>query len=129
MNHRILLAGLLCLVSPWAQALGLGDITLHSSLGQPLRGEINLYASEAELASEPRVRNAPREAYERAGLYKSSVASKLRFQVETGQDGKPVIKVSSKDSVNEPTLTFMLEVTWAGGQVLRQYSVHLNPVK
>jgi pilus assembly protein FimV len=43
------------------------------------------------------------------------------------QNGKPVILVSSSQPVKEPFINFLLEVSWPKGQLLKEYTVLLDP--
>jgi pilus assembly protein FimV len=42
-------------------------------------------------------------------------------------DGRDVIKVSSRESITEPFVTLLVEVTWGRGQLVREYTVLLDP--
>lgn len=124
-----LLLVLLVSFSSWAAALGLGDITVSSALGEPLKAEISIFASDKELDSNIRIRPASRENYKRAGLQRTPILSHLRFKLENTDDGKSIITVSSRKPVNEPTISFIIEVDWDGGHIVRQYSAFLDPRK
>ncbi|MEZ5450416.1 MAG: FimV/HubP family polar landmark protein, partial [Thiolinea sp.] len=50
----------------------------------------------------------------------------LRFS-HTVQNGKPVILVTSDAPISEPFVNFLLEVTWPNGQLLKEYTVMLDP--
>ena len=43
------------------------------------------------------------------------------------ENGKPVILVSSSQPVKEPFINFLLEVSWPKGQLLKEYTVLLDP--
>ncbi|GMR07103.1 MAG: hypothetical protein BMS9Abin26_0105 [Gammaproteobacteria bacterium] len=124
-----LLLVLLMSFSSWAAALGLGDITVHSALGEPLKAEISVFASAAELDTNIKVKLASRKNYLRAGLQRASVLSYLRFSLVQTDEGKSIIKVVSRKPVNEPTISFIIEVDWGGGHLVRQYSAFLDPRK
>jgi pilus assembly protein FimV len=110
-----------------AHAMGVGDITVKSRLGEPLHAEIDVFATDKELASSPSITLAPREIHTQAGIHITRTVSTLAFKLAKNEKDMPVILVSTKDLVREPTVTFMVEVEWPGGRILRQYSVHLQP--
>jgi pilus assembly protein FimV len=124
-NFLVILAMLFTCSS--VQAMGVGDITVKSRLGQPLRAEIDVFATDKELASDPKVSLASRETFSRAGIHITRYVSMLDFKISKNEKDMPVIMVSTRDLIREPTVTFMIEVEWPGGRIVRQYSVHLQP--
>jgi len=128
-NKESILLVLLMSFSPWAAALGLGDISIQSALGEPLKAEISVFASDAELDTNVKIRLASRENYLRAGLQRASVLSYLKFSLEQTSDGRSIIKVVSRKPINEPTISFIIEIDWGGGHIVRQYSAFLDPRK
>ena len=110
-----------------AFAMGLGDIRLDSVLNQPLHAEIELLSPTATDLAELRVALASNEAYNRAGVERAYFHTKLRFEVVTRPDGTAAIKITSREPVREPYLDFLLEATWGSGQVLREYTVLVDP--
>jgi pilus assembly protein FimV len=124
---RWLIAGAL-FAMPWASfAAGLGNITVISALGQPLRAEIDLIAvpkDEVDLLV-PRI--APAEEYRRAGLERPEGAGALRLAVEKRPNGQPYLKVTSTQPINEPFLQLLIQLDWPGGRIFRGYTVLLDP--
>lgn len=122
----------LCLLSALiapaiVQALGLGDIRLNSALNQPLDAEIQLYsATDGELES-LKASVASVETFESFGLSRPSFLDSLAFVVTQDAAGRPVLQVSSRQPVTEPFVTFLIEVNWSRGQLLREYTVLLDP--
>ncbi len=128
MNKKALsLAICLAMAIPTASnALSLGEIQSKSSLNQPFQGRINLLATTAAEAKNLRVRVASPDVFNRVGIDRPAFLNNIRFQT-TVQNGKPVILVSSKQPINEPFLNFLLEVSWPNGQLLKEYTVLLDP--
>lgn len=118
----------LCLLTPvGASSLGLGDITLRSALNQPLDAEIELTALGQIRSGDIAVKLASIAAFDSAGLDRSQLLTTLNFQVETGADGTPYIKVTTVDAVKEPFLDFLVEFDWPSGHLLREYTLLLDP--
>ncbi|MDX5333041.1 MAG: hypothetical protein LPK58_03240 [Gammaproteobacteria bacterium] len=107
--------------------MGLGDIRLNTVLNQPLNADIELLSPTAGELAELRVALASSEAYNRAGVERAFFHTKLRFEVVKRPDGTAVIRVTSREPVREPYLNFLLEATWGSGQVLREYTVLIDP--
>jgi len=108
-------------------ALGLGEIELKSSLNQPLIAEVALLsATDADLR-ELKVAIGSSAAFDNAGIERPLFLTKLRFNVKTNADGKPVVGITSREAVQEPFLDFLLEISWSKGRLLREYTVLVDP--
>lgn len=126
---RQLLIGLAsssALYSGLVPALGLGEITLHSALSQPLDAEIELFDVGDLTAEDMRVRLAPAEVFSRSGVDRLYFFNDLRF-TPLLRGGKSVIRVVSTQPVREPYLNFIVEVARPSGQLYREYTVLLDP--
>jgi pilus assembly protein FimV len=126
-THKLPLAIALALGSSAAHALGLGAIEVRSGLNEPLVAEIPLNEAFPGEAAEVKVALAKAEDFARVGLDPSSLAVPLAFDLVDGGAGGPLIQVTSEIPVREPFLSFLVEVTWPNGRLLREYSVLLDP--
>jgi pilus assembly protein FimV len=109
-----------------SSALGLGDIESSSHLNQPLRARIELLSSAPADASQIQVRLASPDVFNRVGVARPDFLANLHF-TPTVQGGKPVILVTSDSPMQEPFVNFLLEVSWPQGQLLKEYTVMLDP--
>ncbi|MGY4531964.1 pilus assembly protein FimV [Pseudomonas sp. TE3786] len=126
---RHLLLGLAsgsALYSGMVSALGLGDITLHSALNQPLEADIELLEVGDLGAADMKVRLASDAVYARSGVDRIIFLNDLRFTPLLG-GGKSVIRVVSSKPVREPYLNFIVELARPNGQLYREYTVLLDP--
>lgn len=115
------------LSSPFALGLGLGDISLKSSLNQPLQAEIKLLQTR-ELAEEEILPSlASEEEFNRAGVERFFFLSNIDFDVELSGKGDGTLLLTTKQSIQEPFLNFLVEINWPTGRVLREYTVLLDP--
>lgn len=110
-----------------ATAAGLGRLTVHSALGQPLQAEIELSASRDELSSLS-ARVAPVEQFQQQGIDYASALANLRFTLDKRANGDPILRVSSSQPLNEPFLDMLVELNWSTGRLLREYTFLLDPV-
>ncbi len=109
-------------------ALGLGEIEVNSFLNQPLDAEIQVISARPGEIDDLLVSLASREAFTRAGLARTRNLSELRFAVKKNEEGdQAVILVTTKGSVKEPFLNFLIEADWSKGRVLREFTVLLDP--
>jgi pilus assembly protein FimV len=117
-----------CLLSPsLSWALGLGEIHLNSSLNEPMNAEIDLIAAGPDELGALRAALAPKDAFTRYGIDKPPFLSTLTFKVGKSKDGRDVLLVRSTESIPEPFVTFLVEVNWARGRLMREYTVLLDP--
>lgn len=120
------LAALSVFVSAHANALGLGDITLHSGLNQPLDAEIALLQTGDMTSDELVAKLASPADYENAGVDRFVFLQNLRF-TPVIRNGRGYIKVVSTQPVHEPYLNFLIAVERPNGRLLREYTVLIDP--
>lgn len=124
--QRLLLS--IVLLSPATVfALGLGDIDLHSGLNEPLSADIELVSAAPDELSSLRANLASRETFARYGLERPASFNDLEFRVGRSADGRNVLQVRSREAVTEPFLSFLVEVNWSRGRLLREYTLLLDP--
>lgn len=114
------------LVPSIAAALGVGSIQTESSLNEPLEARIPLESADAEELETLSATLASPDAFERAGLERPFMLSQLDFEVVTEGD-EPYVVVTTSDPVREPFLAFLVELNWAGGRLVREYTLLLDP--
>jgi pilus assembly protein FimV len=102
-------------------------LSVQSALGQPLRAEVEVTAVARDEAPTLSVRLASQSAFRQANLEFNPALAQLRFDLDKRADGGYVVRITSLQPVNEPFLDVLLELTWATGRVLREYTVLLDP--
>ncbi len=107
-------------------ALGLGEIESSSHLNQPFRAKINLLSTSVADVKRLQVRVATPEVFSRVGIERPEYLNSVSF-TPTVENGKPVIMVSSNQPITQPFLNFLIEVSWPNGQLLKEYTVLLDP--
>lgn len=123
---RAVSAALILLAPALAHALAVGSIEGKSYLNQPLEARIPLTSVTATELKSLRVNLAPSEVYQRAGIDLGPEQAGLQFQLVTGE-GAPFVRVTSRDSIRDPFLTFLVEISWAEGRLVREYTLLLDP--
>ncbi|RCS59824.1 FimV/HubP family polar landmark protein [Parvibium lacunae] len=115
------------LTSTAVNAAGLGRLNVQSALGQPLRAEVEITALSKEEENGLTARLAPQEAFKQAGMEFNPALLGIRLNVEKRADGKPIVRVTSTRPINEPFLDVLLELNWATGKLIREYTLLLDP--
>ncbi|HEU0224508.1 MAG TPA: FimV/HubP family polar landmark protein [Steroidobacteraceae bacterium] len=125
-NLRVLVSAVL-LAPAAALGLGLGEIRLSSSLNEPLAAEIDLVAATPDELAALQAELASPEVFQRYGLERPAYLSTIEFSVGRGRDGRHVLHVRSRDPISEPFVSFLVDVNWSRGRLLREYTVLLDP--
>ncbi|MBR7748407.1 FimV family protein [Undibacterium sp. BYS107W] len=110
-----------------AYATGLGKLTVLSSLGQPLRAEIELTSPNKEEINSLVPKLASIEAFRQANIEFNPALLSLRFAVEQ-RGNSYIIRVTSTQAMNEPWVDFLLEMNASNGKLVREYTFLLDPV-
>ncbi len=110
-----------------AGALGLGEIDLKSALNQPFRAAIPVSSEAPGELEALRVEIAPAETFRQFGLDRAAFLADFTFEIIGTGNGAAVVQIASQAAVVEPFVTLLLEVSWAQGRLLREYTVLLDP--
>src|SRR4029079_15086315 len=120
-------AASLLLASPLASALGLGRLSVPSSLGEVLRAEIEVTSLTPEEQASLRIRVAPPESYRAANVDYNPVLPSTRASLEKRADGRLFVRLVSDRGVQEPFVDVILEISWATGRLVREYTLLFDP--
>ena len=109
-----------------ADAASLGRLSVWSTLGQPLRAEVEVTATPEEQGTLV-ARIASTETYRQAGLDYSPSLSSLRVTVDR-RGSRPIIRISSEQPMKEAFIDILIELSWSNGRLSREYTLLLDPV-
>lgn len=124
---RAALVLVLMVASGTAAALGLGQIQLKSKLGEPLLAEIMIVSSDPSELEGLRAGLASPETFARIGLdLPQGAVADLQFTQALNDAGQPVIRVTSVAPIEQPLLSFLVEVDWGQGRLVREYSTLMD---
>lgn len=112
--------------STWSMALGLGDITVHSALNQPLKADIALVDAAGLSASDLSASLATADEFGRAGVERVFFLNDLKF-TPILHGNRQMIRVTSRKPVNEPFLNFLVQLDQPNGRLLREYTLLIDP--
>lgn len=107
-------------------AAGLGKISVLSALGQPLKAEIGVLATSDEAPS-VQVKLAATDAFSQAEVEYAPVLANLKFSPVKERDGRRYIEVTTDRPVNDPFIDMLVELNWASGRLVREYTFLLDP--
>ncbi len=109
-------------------AAGLGRLAVLSGLGQPLRAEIEVVSLQRGEAESLSARIATPDAFREAGVEYGAAVPRVRTVLERRPNDRYVIVLSTPQPVEEPFLDLLVELNWASGRLVRQYTFLLDPV-
>ncbi|MBL8480364.1 MAG: pilus assembly protein [Sterolibacteriaceae bacterium] len=128
-NHfkATVIAAAIAVLPLTTHAAGLGKITVLSALGQPLKAELEVTASREEATSLV-AKLAAAEAFRQAGIEYTPVLSTLRFSRDIKErGGRRYLEISTDRPLNEPFIDMLVELSWASGRLVREYTFLLDP--
>ncbi len=120
-------AALLGLCSPGASALGLGKLSVQSSLGETMRAEIEVTSLTPEESANLKIRVAPPESYRAANVDYNPVLPSTQAVLQRRADGRVFVRLTSDRGVQEPFIDVILEISWATGRLVREYTLLFDP--
>jgi pilus assembly protein FimV len=109
-----------------ANAAGLGKLTVLSSLGQPLRAEIELTSVSKDEAGALAAKLASPEAFQQANIDLNAALLSLQFAVEQ-RGGRQFIRITSTQPLSEPFVDMLMELSSPNGRLIREYTFLLDP--
>jgi len=112
-------------VDSWA--VGLGRLSVQSNLGETLRAEIDITSLTPEEAANLKVRVASPDAYRAAGVDYNVVLPSTQAALLRRADGRPFLRLTSDKVVQEPFVDVILELSWASGRLVREYTLLFDP--
>lgn len=109
-----------------AQALTLARPQVLSHLGEPFQAEIDFADIAPDELPGLQARLADGHAYQAVRLESPPVP--LQIELLQRPNGRPYLRLSSTQAVQQKTLDVLLLLRWANGQLLRDFSVTLEDV-
>ena len=116
----------LVLLGPNAQAVRMGTLSVESALGEPLKASIRLYELGEVVIGRTTVSMASPSTYDSLGLIYNDLISRINLQYEDEGNGS-LIRLSTKDPVNEVVLDLQVEFVGPEGKVSKTYVAFIDP--
>jgi len=109
-------------------AVGLGGVKLYSSLNQQLNAQVPIVDIGNVPLDSVQVKLASVDQFKLVGLERDPNLSLIRFNVLRANDGQAYVQISSTEPISDPIVTFLVNLSWPNGQMLREYTLFLDPV-
>ncbi len=120
--------GLLAWLPQALLAVGLGEITVHSTLNQALDAEIQiLNVNSGELPQDLKPELASQQEFDTMHLARPFWLTRMQFQIEKKTDDSYCIHLRSATPIREPIVNFLLKLkTPDGSSLLKEYLFFLD---
>ena len=109
-----------------AHAAGFGKLTVLSSLGQPLRAEIELTSVSKDDEAQLVAKLASVESYQQANIDFNPALLSLQFAIDR-RGARSFVRVTSPQPMNEPFVDVLMELGGTKTRVIREYTILLDP--
>ena len=125
---KSLLASGFCLIlAAGAHALSIGEIALHSKLGEPLRASVDLKHLGTVAPGELVVGQAGEADYRTYGMQRPEFSGDLQFELVVDAGGAPRVQITTERPVGEPFVDLVLRIRWPTGHAVKQFTLLLDP--
>jgi pilus assembly protein FimV len=129
MSRQVIQASIVifALIGADAFALGLGGLRTDSALNQPFVGEIDLFDVKSDELDTIKATLAGADAFAKSGIERYHFLTGLVFKPQVSGNGGAIIRVTSREPIREPFMDFLVEVVWPAGQMVKEFTVLLDP--
>lgn len=119
----VLLAYISLLAAPNTYAIGLGELTHRSFLGQPLDATIKLIGTEDISSDNLIVRRVSHASAEKLGV--DLLYADIRYTLDpvVSNSVMSAVQVTTSERIVEPYINILVELVWPGGIVYREYAL------
>ena len=118
---RIILVLCLSGMSVSVNSVAISEVEIISHLNQLLNARVRiLAASDAEISSLSVVLT------ENSDELLNRISSGLTYEIINNDEGA-YISISSRNVIKEPIVDFTLELSWANGHLIRDYTLIIDP--
>ncbi len=119
-----LLAGLVH--SSQLLALGLGDLTVSSSLNEPLEATIELLGLDGLTSGQIQARLGNVAEFERANIKRDFLIDNIQLEIIIFSRDQGILRLTSEEPVIEPFLSMVVNVGWPTGRLMRDYTALID---
>jgi pilus assembly protein FimV len=111
-----------------ALAVTLGQVSVESGIGQPLRAAIEITQYKVEDLRKLKLQLAPVASFEQAQMAFHPALNGLQTHLEFRGDGKPFIALTGLTPVNDHFIDVIVEAQWPSGRLAMNYTLLVSPV-
>ncbi|MFQ5993880.1 MAG: FimV/HubP family polar landmark protein [Acidiferrobacterales bacterium] len=127
-SARLLLLGAaMALLPEISYALGLGNLKVYSALNERLNAEISVKSLTPRESQTLTAETIKRPDFAAPDVERISFAIEIQITLVRYPDGAYALQLSTERPVREPFVSFLLQVDWAGGRLVREFTALIDP--
>ena len=107
-------------------AVGLGDLTVNSSLNEPLDATIQLVGLDGLGEDQIEVGLGSPDDFERANVARVGLIDDIVLEVDVIDRESGLVHLSSDQPVREPFLNMVISMRWPNGRLMRDYTALID---
>ena len=107
-------------------AVGLGELTVNSSLNEPLDASIQLLGLDGLTNSQIQAGLGGLEDFERANIDRIGLIDGITLEIIISNSQEGILRLTSMDPVVEPFLSMVISVRWPNGRLMRDYTALID---
>src|SRR5690242_14567618 len=100
-----------------ALAAALGKLSVLSTLGQPLKAEIEIVSLQRGEGESLGARLPPVAVFRQASVDLNPALWSVKFAVERKSGGQYVMSLTSAQPINDPFVDMLVELNWSNGRL------------
>jgi len=109
-------------------AAGFGQLQVYSYLNETLSAEIKLFGVDSFSNSQVIASLASPESFAQAKIARPFYLTKLDFEVIRTKEHGSYVYLSSRHPMQQPMVEFLINLHWPDGQIVRDFTILLDPV-
>ena len=107
-------------------AVGLGEMTVNSSLNEPLDATIQVVGLDGLNEGQLSVSLGSQEDFERANIPRVGLIDDIELEIDVFNSEEGILRLTSDELVQEPFLNMVISMRWPNGRLMRDYTALID---
>ncbi len=107
-------------------AVGLGELTVNSSLNEPLDATIQVLGLDGLTENQINVSLGSLADFQRANLARVGLIDDITLEIDVLNREEGILRLSSDEAVTEPFLNMVISMRWPNGRLMRDYTALID---
>ena len=107
-------------------AVGLGELTVNSSLNEPLDATIQVLGLDGLTENQINVSLGSLADFQRVNLARVGLIDDITLEIDVLNREEGILRLSSDEAVTEPFLNMVISMRWPNGRLMRDYTALID---
>ena len=107
-------------------AVGLGELTVNSSLNEPLDATIQVLGLDGLTENQINASLGSLADFQRANLARVGLIDDITLEIDVLNREEGILRLSSDEAVTEPFLNMVISMRWPNGRLMRDYTALID---